>query len=91
MLKKNYHDTGENPFSAEQIGVLVSITLCHLMDHLWPKTGNPLEIFVLYILLILCLPNFSNKLYRGRGEDQLSAQKKYFLLCHDMFCSKHLE
>ena len=29
------------------------------MEQLWPKTGNPLAIFFLPILLILCLPNVS--------------------------------
>ena len=52
VLKLTYHDTGENKFSAEIIGGLVSITLCQIMEHIRPKTGNPLEMFVLYILLI---------------------------------------
>ena len=38
---KTYHDTGENKLSAEQIGVLVSITLYQLMSQLQPKTGDP--------------------------------------------------
>ena len=76
MFKKNYNDTGENQLSAEHIRVLVSITLCHIMEQLRLKTGNPLAILVLYILLILCHPNVSNKLYHGTGEDQLSSQQK---------------
>ena len=52
------------------------ITMCHIMEHLWPKTGNPLEIFVLCILLILCHPSISKKFYHGTGEYQLSAQHK---------------
>ena len=53
----------------------MSITLCQLMDQLCPKTENPLAIFSLYILLILCLPNVK-KIYHGTGEDNLSAQQK---------------
>ena len=45
------------------------------MEKLCPKTGNPLKKNI-SILLILCLPNVSNKLYHGTGEDQLSAQHK---------------
>ena len=76
ISNKNCHDTGENKFSAEHIGGLVIITLCHLMEQLRPKIGNPLAILVLFILLILCLPNISNKFYHGTGGDQLSAQQK---------------
>ena len=54
----------------------MSIKLCHLMDQLRPKTGNHLEMFVLYILLILCISNVSNKLYHRPGGYQLSAQYK---------------
>ena len=50
--------------------------MCHIMYQLRPKTGNPLAIFFLYILLVLCIPNVSNKLYRGTVGDQLSAQHK---------------
>ena len=47
------------------------------MEHIRPKTGNPLEFFwFLSILLILCLPNVSKILYHGTGEDKLSAQHK---------------
>ena len=46
------------------------------MEQLLPKTGDPLETFFVSILLILCHPNISNKLYHGTGEDQLSAQQK---------------
>ena len=55
---------------------LASITFCQLMEELRPKTGNPLPNSVLYILFILCLPNFSNKLYHVTGEDRLSSQHK---------------
>ena len=61
--------------STEHIVGLFSITLCQLMEQLCPKTENILAIF-LSILLILCLPNVSNKLYHGTGEDQLSAKHK---------------
>ena len=76
VSNKTYHDTGYNKLYAETMGVLVSIILCHLMDHLHPKTGNTLAIFVLYILLMVCLPNISNKFYHGKKEDQLYAQHK---------------
>ena len=46
------------------------------MDQLRPIIGNPLVIFVPYILLILCLLNVSNKFYHVIGGDQLSAQHK---------------
>ena len=46
------------------------------MDQLWTKIGNPLAIFVISILLILCLSNVSNRLNRGTKEAQLSAQQK---------------
>ena len=50
--------------------------LCHLMEHLRPKTGNHLGFFLfLYILLISCLPNVSNKTYPGTGENQFSAEQ----------------
>ena len=41
MLKKTYHDTGENKLSEEHTGelILVSITLFELMEQLWPKNG----------------------------------------------------
>ena len=35
--KKKQIDTGENKLSAEQIGGLVSITLCQLIEKLWSK------------------------------------------------------
>ena len=54
----------------------MSITFCQLIDQIRPKTGNPLAMFFLSILLILFHPNISNKLYNGTGEDQLSAQHK---------------
>ena len=44
------------------------------MERIGPKTGNPLEMFALTILLILCLPNVSNTFYHGTGGYQLSAQ-----------------
>ena len=47
-----------------------------LMDQLRPRTGNPLEIFVLLVLLMLCHPNISDKFYRGTVEDQLSVKHK---------------
>ena len=62
--------------SAEHIGVLVSITLCQTMDQLRPKTGNPLEMFSLCILLILFHPNIPKHSYHGTGEDQLYPQQK---------------
>ena len=52
LSNKNYYDTGENQFSTEQIGGLVSITFFQSVQQLLPKKGNPLETFVLYILLI---------------------------------------
>ena len=67
---KNYHDTGENQFSTEHIGGLASITFPQIMEQLHPKTGNPLAVFDLYILSILCIPNVSNKFYHGTGEYQ---------------------
>ena len=60
----------------ERIGGLMSITFCQIMEQLRPKIGNPLAIFVITILSILCHPNISKKLYNGTGEDQLSAQHK---------------
>ena len=47
----------------------MSITVFQFVEQLRPKTGNPLEILFLSILLILCLPNISKKLYHGTGED----------------------
>ena len=61
MFQKNYHDTGENQFSTEHIGGLLSITFSQLMEQLHPKTGNPLAVFNLSILSILCIPNVSKK------------------------------
>ena len=58
--------------------MLLGITLCHIMDQLRPKIGNPSEVcfWFLYILLVLYLPNVPKKYYHGTGEDQLSAQYK---------------
>ena len=56
--------------------VLLSRTLCQLMEELWHKKGTPLAFFKISILLISCLPNVSNKFYHGTKEDQLSAQHK---------------
>ena len=49
---KTYHNTGESQLSSEHIGVLMVITLFQFMEQLRRKTVNPLECFVLYILLI---------------------------------------
>ena len=38
------------------------------------KIGEPQGNLYLSILLILCLPNISNKFYNGTGEDQSSPQ-----------------
>ena len=76
MFKKTYHNTGENQVSEEHIGGLVIITLFQFMDQVRSKTGNYLAICVLYFLIILFLPNISNKFYHGTGEDQLSAKHK---------------
>ena len=48
------------------------------MEHLWPKTGNPLAIVFGFsiFLLILCLPNVSNKYYHITVSDKFSAQHK---------------
>ena len=73
---KNYHETGGNKLYAEHIVGLASITLCQHMDQLQPKTRNLLEMFVLYILLMLCLPNISKKIYHGTKEYQLYAKYK---------------
>ena len=54
-------------------------TFCHLVEQLRPTTGNPLGGF-LCILLILCLPNVSNKYYHDTGADQFSAQHKGVLV-----------
>ena len=62
--------------SAEYVGGLVIITLCHLRDQIRPKTENPLAFFSLSILLMLCIPNVSFFLNHGTGEYQLSAQHK---------------
>ena len=62
--------------SAEDIIGLMSIILCQIMEHLRPKTVNPLAIFVLSILLILCHPNISQKFYHEIGEDLLSTEHK---------------
>ena len=43
------------------------------MEQLRPKTGNPV------FLLILCIPNESNKSYHGTGSYQLSIQQKLVL------------
>ena len=58
-----------------------------LMEQLRPKTGNPLAIFVLYILLILCHPNISNKFYHGIEEYQLSSQHK--IMTVECFLEEH--
>ena len=88
ISNKTYNDIGENQLSAEYIVGLVSITLCQHMDQLRPKTGNPLAIFVLSILLILCLPNVSNKFYHKKKSDQLSTQYKISTVecCLEEYC-----
>ena len=50
-------------------------TFRQIMEKLRPKMINPLNVFIL-ILLILCRPNASIKSYRGTGKDRLSAQHK---------------
>ena len=52
--------------------------MCHIMDKLQPKTGNPLAIcFSLPLfLLISCLPNFSKYSYHDTGSDQLYEKNK---------------
>ena len=44
------------------------------MDQLQPKTKNTLAMFVLYILLILFIPDILAKLYHRAGEYQLPPQ-----------------
>ena len=56
---------------------MVSVTLGQLMGQLSPKYRYLLVFFIfLSILVILYLPNVSNKLYRNTGEDQLSAEQR---------------
>ena len=74
-------------FFSENIGGLASIILCHIMDQLRPITGNHLEMFILSILSMLCLPNNSNTLYHVTKEDQLSAQHK--LRTGECFLGEH--
>ena len=54
----------------------MSITLCKIMEQLHSKKGNSLAIFVLYGLILSCLPNIPNTFYHGTGEHQLSAKLK---------------
>ena len=54
------------------------------MDQLRPKMVNNLEHFCIYLfLLILCLPNVSNKYYYGTESEQLSEQHKGVLVSID--------
>ena len=53
VINKTYHGTGENQFSAEHIGELVSITLCQLVEQLRPKMGNPLATVFFYFINIM--------------------------------------
>ena len=58
--------------------MLLGRILCQLMKLLQTKTGNPLAFvfgFSLFLLL-LCLPNISNKYYHDTVSDQLYAQHK---------------
>ena len=62
----------------------MSIKFSQLREQLRPKTGNALAMFFLSILLLLFLPNISNKFYHGTGEDQIYTKQKlrtgeYFL------------
>ena len=51
--------------------VFLGRTLCQLTEQIRPRMGNPLAfIWFISILLILCLPNVSNKYYHGTGSDQ---------------------
>ena len=34
------------------IGGLSIITVCHIMEQIWPKTGNSFEMFVISVLFI---------------------------------------
>ena len=56
--------------------VLPGGTLCQLMEQIRPKTGNPLEFLLglsmLLLLLLLRLPNVSNKYYHDIGSDYFS-------------------
>ena len=51
------------------------------MDQLQPKTGNCLEIYFLFlsIVLILCLLNISNEYYRETGVYTLSEKHNIFV------------
>ena len=73
VFKKTCHDTVKNQFSAEHIGGLVSIQLCHIMNQLRTKYRNLLAIISLY-LIISFLTNVSNKPYHVTGEYPLSEQ-----------------
>ena len=61
--------------------MLLGRTVCHLMDQLQPKTGNCLEIYFLFlsIVLILCLLNISNEYYRETGVYTLSEKHNIFV------------
>ena len=39
--------------------MLFGRTLCQLKEKIWPKMGNPLEVF-LSSHIIICVPNFKN-------------------------------
>ena len=53
-----------------------------IMEHIRPKTGNPLEISFCFSLFfsILCLTNFSKHSYHDTEEYQLSAQHERVLV-----------
>ena len=76
FLTKPIMTQEKKQFSEEHIGVLVTIKLCQLMEQLRSKTGNPLAVFVISILLILCLPNVSKTLYDETVEYQFYVKNK---------------
>ena len=80
VSNKYYHDTGADQFSAQHKGVLVIFSWGNVVSahgaaaaYNGKSLGN---LFLLYILLILCIPNLSNKSYHVTGADQLYAQHK---------------
>ena len=61
--------------------VLTGSTLCQIMEHIWPKMGNPLVIFFIICVfkLIIRVPNVKNTLIMTQYKFNCMQNKKEWL------------
>ena len=78
ISKKFYHVTGRDQLSAQHKRRTGNCCLGEYWIRSWSsnslKLGIPWHFLFISILLISCLPNVSNRIYHGTGDNQLSEE-----------------